>query len=77
MNYGMFIWQVDILIGGQMKGVYMDDNKLNREDIIKEMADKLKYQAYIVGVKPKTFWDNYYDEEIKACVKWSEINKHL
>ena len=55
----------------------MDDNKLKREEVIKEMADKLKYQAYIVGVKPKTFWDNYYDEEIKACVKWSEINKHL
>ena len=47
------------------------------ETVIKEMADKLKNQAYIAGIKPKTYWDNYYSDEVKACVKWSEINKYL
>ena len=60
-----------------MKGVYTDDNKLKREEIIKEMADKLKNQAYIAGIKPKTYWDNYYSDEVKSCIKWSEINKYL
>ena len=55
----------------------MDENKLKREEIIKEMADKLKNQAYIAGIKPKTYWDNYYSHEVKSCVKWSEINKYL
>ena len=55
----------------------MDDNKLKREEVIKEMADKLKNQAYIVGIKPKTYWDNYYSDEVKSCVKWSEINKYI
>lgn len=55
----------------------MDDNKLKREEAIKEMAERLKNQAYIVGVTPKTYWNNYYSDEIKVCVKWSEVNKYL
>ena len=55
----------------------MDDNKLKREEVIREMADKLKNQAYIVGIKPKTYWNNYYSDEVKSCIKWSEINKYL
>ena len=55
----------------------MDNNKVKREEIIKEMVDKLKNQAYIAGIKPKTYQDNYYSHEVKSCVKWSEINKYL
>ena len=33
----------------------MDNNKVKREEIIKEMVDKLKNQAYIAGIKPKTY----------------------
>ena len=42
----------------------MDDNKLKREEVIKEMANKLKNQAYIARIKQKTYWDNYYSDEV-------------
>ena len=61
----------------QNGGKNMDDNKLNREVILRDIAEKLKNQAYIAGISPKTYWNNYYSDEIKACVKWSEINQYL
>lgn len=55
----------------------MNNNKIKREKIIKETADAVKHIAYIAGIKPKTYWDNYIDDEIKIYIKWSEIKKYL
>lgn len=43
--------------------------------VLVSIAYRVKMVANYAGIKPKTAWDNYFDEYNRQGATWSEINK--